>query len=307
MPSLLATRAVRDLVDVLLGRCAVPTLNIIRSCINDPADYLKYRKTADWGLALPAVRTTASQALEARYGTAARIYLALAFLEGQDELPASLAGRWLSCLPLMQAEVVAARAASLAQPGSVAWLTAPLALHGDGGGATLLAEVQTGVALHLTTATQEWGERPALTISLYRPLTAAPQAEPSPLSLHAFPSMLSALHFYADTEDAVIADTTPVQHGWWSTIERACRWACDDYLRRARADGQAQQGLSGPLLARWHLQRTLSPRLRSPGTRDYLEPPTSGLSHGAAFALALAQALARAHLGSDPLLNPVHP
>lgn len=126
-----------------------------------------------------------------------------------------------------------------------------------------------------------------LHVALSRPAYGQPPAndDAEPFSMTWYPSLLSSLEFFASP-----AAETQGAPGWWATLDAASLWACSHYAELLSQRRDMRQALRGRHVARWDLAQPV-PTLDKNG----LATVVGGSSHGAAFALCLMQAVARAH------------
>lgn len=158
----------------------------------------------------------------------------------------------------------------------------------------LLAEARTYVAL--TPANDAAGAGEAWLVPLSVAVFQAPGA--GALDVVPCPSLLSALDFFAELPARPSGFPAP---GWWSGVAAAAEAAVALYQDCAQAEPAR---LHGTLVVRWHLQQCLDAYLPLDQLGRFRRE-ASGPSHGLPFALAIAQALARAHgpTGSPGLLR----
>lgn len=295
--SLLNKAAVTD-IHLLLKKFPSIPKGIQVDC---PSSYLRYRDFSYWGLSVQSIsgsKTASnpkSELLLAKcYRSYGRLYLAQALAMAtvsENSTPVRelcyVLPDEIDCLPLMQAELQAF--SELIHTGTTTLLPEG-SLDLGASKLKLLANVSTGVVVVPEDDSHESGERMRLILTLYAPDLDTKKSDLyEPLKLFPCPSLLSALHFYADVETA---DGCGLQ-GWWTSIELALELACQEYQKRAAADGQKRY-LHGNLFLRWHLERELRPKGLSIDI-GYSQPAITGTSHGLAFATAALQALVSAH------------
>jgi hypothetical protein len=139
-------------------------------------------------------------------------------------------------------------------------------------------------------ATPSGERRPAQMVPLHVALSRPADGQPPPVSdgepfgISWYPSLLSSLEYFSspavDTHGAL---------GWWATLDAGAAWACGHYAKLTSHRQDSRESLKGRHVARFDLA------LAGPAMdRDGLVQVVGGASHGAAFALCLMQAVARA-------------
>lgn len=117
--------------------------------------------------------------------------------------------------------------------------------------------------------------------------------EGSPFRVYLFPSLLSALDLYSSL------GSSSTEPGWWQTLDLVEKWATDEYARTLAATAPSTLPLTGTYLARWHVARSAAAPAANDRSSCY-SGVVRGPSHGAAFAMGLLQAIARAQLAEQP-------
>ncbi len=163
--------------------------------------------------------------------------------------------------------------------------------EGSAAGLRKLSTSDTWIAL-VDESSPENSDKPAYLAPLHLALCrtdvdADADSDNEPFAVSFYPSLLTALDYYSDI---VRGQKREGALGWWKTLDAVEDWVASNYAQTLRAHPDTRQPLRGHHVARWDLARPIQPG----GS-----PVVEGGSHGAAFALCLMQAVARAHVGSN--------